>query len=449
MRLLPRSAKGVWLLAGIAWAMLSAGIWFAFPPLPRAKVQLEPKHQILGVSPSGQTVTVYGPPADGRNGYGPFSIWNTLDGSLRPAVRDPIDVATCSQSIDGRWLVLGLGRVDGTGDTRCLRMIDLRTGEYDEWTGPPQTVKLFDWPQFSSDGRWLAFRERDPDQSGDWRLWDLQARSPGPLYRNVRQLLFSPDSQLTAIAETQTAGVYPRDIVVQKTANGGPFARIKCGDSNEAIGFTSDNGGLIVRKNSDRRGPGAWGFLCLDVATGRTRWEIEGVRAYMSAPGRPQLAVWIEGPAGADRQFVILDKRDGRPVTRIVESSRESVRGASFTGEMLTFVASRTSNVDRIRAWLADLGVPWLGKAPSDHYEVRNAATNEVLLTTANAAGPDPVYSPDESSVAVLESDGWLSLWDLPPTKPVMYIALSVIILALPLAWLARRRVRRLRWEAA
>jgi hypothetical protein len=58
--------------------------------------------------------------------------------------------------------------------------------------------------------------------------------------------------------------------------------------------------------------------------------------------------------------------------------------------------------------------------------------------------GSAPLLSPDGRTLAVQREDLAIELWDVPPRKSLTWFLAAAALLALPLAWLARRRVRRL-----
>src|SRR5262249_43502386 len=63
---------------------------------------------------------------------------------------------------------------------------------------------------------------------------------------------------------------------------------------------------------------------------------------------------------------------------------------------------------------------------------------------------PSCRWSPDGQMIAMINQDGRaVQLWDVPPRKPRSWFAAGATLMALPLAWLAGRRVRRLRrrWD--
>jgi hypothetical protein len=62
--------------------------------------------------------------------------------------------------------------------------------------------------------------------------------------------------------------------------------------------------------------------------------------------------------------------------------------------------------------------------------------------------GSHPWLSPDGKTLAVQRPDFEIELWDTSPSMPLGWFVLAVGVLALSIAWIARRRVRRVRREA-
>jgi hypothetical protein len=60
------------------------------------------------------------------------------------------------------------------------------------------------------------------------------------------------------------------------------------------------------------------------------------------------------------------------------------------------------------------------------------------------------MFSSDGRTLVVQDSitGGALRVWDIPPRKPLAWLLAAAGLLALPVAWLARRRARALRRRA-
>lgn len=94
MRMLPRSAKGTWLLAASMWVGLCAAVWTALPTVPRAAWELPEQAHVLAFSPAGDEVyTLAWYPAGGKKGNyrGPLRAWDTRTGQQIQAVLSAAD----------------------------------------------------------------------------------------------------------------------------------------------------------------------------------------------------------------------------------------------------------------------------------------------------------------------------------------------------------------------
>ena len=66
-------------------------------------------------------------------------------------------------------------------------------------------------------------------------------------------------------------------------------------------------------------------------------------------------------------------------------------------------------------------------------------------LTTFRPGDPDYGFvSPDGSTFVTRQSGSEIQFWDIPPRKPLTWLAIAAGVWALPVAWLARRRTRRM-----
>src|SRR5262245_8817282 len=83
MRLLPRSPRGTWLLAGAVWAAGCAASWWALPVRPRAEWALSEEERLLGFLPNGVLVTSHidtGPDQGHEPFCGPVRLWDSASG---------------------------------------------------------------------------------------------------------------------------------------------------------------------------------------------------------------------------------------------------------------------------------------------------------------------------------------------------------------------------------
>jgi hypothetical protein len=150
------------------------------------------------------------------------------------------------------------------------------------------------------------------------------------------------------------------------------------------------------------------------------------------------------------------DMTTGTEVGRHVVAlgARELVRSKSYEwpkNGILTFETSSSPFIVQIllRSWLSAL--PMFSKV----YLARTVTYTFFDIRTPCVIGGCTVYdtdrpiariSPDAQTVAViLPGESRLALWDIPPRKSLAHFAAGAAILALPIAFVARRRERELR----
>ena len=66
----------------------------------------------------------------------------------------------------------------------------------------------------------------------------------------------------------------------------------------------------------------------------------------------------------------------------------------------------------------------------------------EQEIAAISDSGANVVLSPDANTLVVGHGDGQLEFWDIPPRKPLSWLAIAAGVWALPVVWCARRRRR-------
>jgi hypothetical protein len=150
------------------------------------------------------------------------------------------------------------------------------------------------------------------------------------------------------------------------------------------------------------------------------------------------LVVHRHDPNAGINDIVTLDATDGRQVGRIALGAHDSLTATVPDGKTLLVFAPHTGGVAALWAWLAQCGLPGLRPAEPG-MDLLDAATGRRLLSLPDAI---VAYAPDGQSLAACDPTGRLTLWDVPPQKPLAWFAAAAALLVLPVAWLARRRVR-------
>ena len=137
MRLLPRSRRGTWLLAGAVWCAACAGLWWALPVVPCGGRRLPQEGLPLGFLSNGE-LAISGReivdlltmlPAQMRRQCGPISIFDVTSGrQLRTLLSDKDRFNHCLVSDAGRWpaLINDLGHESERLRLRLDRRINFR-----------------------------------------------------------------------------------------------------------------------------------------------------------------------------------------------------------------------------------------------------------------------------------------------------------------------------------
>ena len=70
MRLLPRTARGTWLLTAAAWVGGCVALWYALPEVPRATLRLPIDADLVGFGPNGRNRSHAAGHRTQRRGFG-------------------------------------------------------------------------------------------------------------------------------------------------------------------------------------------------------------------------------------------------------------------------------------------------------------------------------------------------------------------------------------------
>jgi hypothetical protein len=208
--------------------------------------------------------------------------------------------------------------------------------------------------------------------------------------------------------------------------------------------------------NADNKDAGA---ICWQSATGRELFKIpDASRVIVSKDGNTLLTFSERIPS------ISLDDVEYRLSAWDVHTARKRFTiDLACRGFYLDRDAPMISPDDRIIAAPTGRGPvdPFgnLARRLGMRWPYRELSTGETMTLFDLASGREigrvagefqwSRWSPDGTLLATLD-DGRhvVRVWDIPPRKPLSWFALAAGVLALPPAWLARRRVRRLRSPA-
>jgi hypothetical protein len=110
MRLLPRTPRGTWLLAGLAWAAAWAALWWALPVRPRVEWQAPCSSQLIGFLGDGRTLVTLDNPA--RDRLCRVRFWDADTGApqrLLPGAEGE-SAAAAALTPDGRSVLVTVAR---------------------------------------------------------------------------------------------------------------------------------------------------------------------------------------------------------------------------------------------------------------------------------------------------------------------------------------------------
>src|SRR5262249_18484417 len=126
MRLLPRTERGTWLLAGVVWLAACGAFWWFLPPLPRWK--LPAPNWFLGFLPDKRTGILVAD--DSAGGFrGPIQVWDVPTGRFLTSYFGSDDMFRYAYLAAGDRLVLvSKPEPTSTGQSYHVRVVDAASG---------------------------------------------------------------------------------------------------------------------------------------------------------------------------------------------------------------------------------------------------------------------------------------------------------------------------------
>jgi hypothetical protein len=433
MRVLPRTVRQTWALAAAAWLVLCGIAWWVLPLCPRATCHVAHGDGLLAVF-SGGRGAVTGPEMwDMRWEFltGPLRYWHASTNQFTWFLSEQDQIEFGDTSPDGRWVVHR-----PRDNLRRLFLLDTTSGQT---TFIAEVVERFQ-VRFSPDGRWLAFTDRVGNSDGI-RLWDLSERRPGHVLSDAGdRFVFSPNGRW--LASRSTRGSSPRtacriwDVTagMQRSTIPNPDGEL----IGDIIGFSADGACLIEWF----RGSGFEldRYSCREIDSGRERWGVEGMAGDVVAGGRLFCCREYSDRSRWD-MLAVLDITDGRVRSRLWIGDPCLI---SPDGRILVISDDRVDSP--IFRWIEEHFFSLLPRYTAERMKLVDLPSGHVVATLAT--GPKVMFAPDGDTLAVLGKDNVVRLWDIPPRKSLAWFLAAAALLALPLAGLARRRVRALRRRA-
>jgi WD40 repeat protein len=319
---------------------------------------------------------------------------------------------------------------DGPADqSACL--LDLKTGRREPLPWPPPVAEE---SRLTAGGRYLVYvTGRSKPFVTYW--WDRTSRQVVGAFPGLTPSAVAADGRWVTV-ESAGAGTDRKRISVREPASGRVTVQFDRPGAVESVWFSPDGGYLVV--SGDRALQVAElpsGRLCPSSLPWTPLVEI--------VPGlRQAITDHWEG----NRPLTRWDLTTGQPVGDChtpPDVQPEHVRSDS---PLIVFGSWRdTEALTPIRAFLTK--VPVVGRIlPADGkwFMIYDPATDGEVARIRPSNPWEVHLSPDGRTFVSASLDGQLEFWDVPPRKPLTWFAIAAGVWALPVAWLARRRTRRL-----
>jgi hypothetical protein len=462
IRLLPRTSRGTWLLAGPVWLAGWAALWWALPYRPRVSWPTEGPAVVHGFIP-GTAVFLTSSPLSGTNGgapspiRGPLLARNVSNGDVREWFSENERLTLVDTGVDGRRVLVG--RVVG-GRAR-LFLHDAINGGFiaklpqgephagDEKDPPLEATEQF--AAFRPDGRQILYADRVGGRR--WlRIWDIDAG------REIAGLPDAgPPAAWSAVGRTMAYATRSRD---QRPASlhfwDGSTHRARVfhsfeppAEEFEQLAFSPDGEVLTgVREQQT----GGWRCTPLahvvgwEVRTGREKYRCDGTWAGLP-PGLPWFAtVELRG------EGIAVHRHDYATGTRCGDLGLTGSVGPGWYGfspDGSLGVGSR----EHSNPILDFLNEHFPGQAPPrsivEWPQLVETATDRpafllpMALDREGRSRSVRGWSTDGAFLAIAGQDT-LAVWDVPPRKSLAWFTAGSGLLAFPIFIYARRRTRNL-----
>jgi WD40 repeat protein len=375
---------------------------------------------------------------------GTLTVWNfqsgerigeplTWDALLPPRVITP----------DGRWWVLG-PTAKNAQQPRILDLVSRRMesadlGRVDAFPGGP----------ISPDGRLIVF---ETSRQGTLAVWDREARRVTGSLRGVHSpIAFSSDSKMFAAGGELDGYAAVRIFEVET------LREIAClrGEKQELVArllFGHDGDFVIasMAREADKSSNAPWILRCWEIKSGQERYSVPWTyhKHFALLPDGETLLLGRN--ESNDNRLEWRELTSGRVLR--TEKLRDVILRPSFwdrgmSRDGLRLVISQSAVIPgKFEDWADRHRITWpferaWDKIESSAYDVKSGE----WLGTIPAS--EPRWSPDGSTLATPMNKkppySAIGIWHIPPQKPLAWFSLGAVLIGLPVALLARWRVRR------
>jgi WD40 repeat protein len=395
---------------------------------------------------------------------GPLVARDVATGAVRPWSPDDERLTLVDPGTDGRHVLIGrvvsgrtrLFLLDAAGGAVVAELPrGSLPGENDEEHPPSKYEQI---AAFGPDGRQVVYLDRG--DGGEWlRVWDSETRREiAAVPDAISPMAWSPDGRTVAytyhVHGLHLWSVRLWEVAANETRPIGPAIPFNAEPLQMAF---SPDGKMLVsvlacprdgrprpRKCNDLVG---W-----DVATGSERYRLETICADF-LPGLSSFVTWEVSPRPRAMTARRCDFGAGTELWELDHDVSKGWGGLGYSPDGRQMLASRRNSNVVLEFLDGHFSPPgqFVHKRPqledtesgrlldSLPMELSNGFT---ILATSHA------WSRDQTLLAVAGNDT-LAVWDMPPRKPLSWIALGVALVALPLIVFTRRRGGRQRKETA
>jgi hypothetical protein len=421
----------------------SAGWWWILPVVPRAVLNL-PRAELMRpqILADGSTIAVAYAEQLSQDlpGYR-LLIWNTR-------ARTVIDllpghtVADYAFSPDGRWAVFGFQKEAETNPTMFI--MDLSTQEMKPIPDSPARPKeSCPYYKFVGTQPLLVVQNRlgSTQPLTAWRVPQLTAfhfpdSATGIASEswNGGKLVLCLDSPNGYLLWDPESGNLPRAVCTPYFST--PYLGT---DHNSFFGYDS---GVICGLGNCSGDVGCRSFQ------GKKLWEIKGVS--LRPPVRENSLIPLQRWRGVAERgtWEFVDTATGKTARHFAFEKTESPRAFAPNGQLVAVRQSVESTEGTLNYWLRQLHLGGFTRPEvTERVKLVDIETGQIVFEQGLIGSAAEVQFTRANGLLIVEENKSHTLWfwDIPPRKSLTWFAAGAGLLALPIALVARRRVRRLR----
>jgi hypothetical protein len=461
--ILAKTVRGTWLLAGAVWLTLCGVAWSVLPVRPRTVISVDDRLLWFRLSPDGRYCAVF--THHGPKDASTLRVWDAWTGS--PVANMP------ALRYDDRWLQGFLFTPGGSEllvpenapASPAYQLWDLRTGSV-RTPGLPQKMEGSHMV-FAPGGDLLAVTTARDSSDHRVRLLEFPSlRTRAELAGARTPLAFSPDGRLivttpdgkvgggaadgrvivTTPDERQDRGV---SLDVWDVAAVRKLASFQTGYRIYQFQFSPDGRWFVTSSARPKPGGGLhesfWPPTQVwDVRSGQEMMAVDGSQLHITGGDNFRLYVWKS-------LLIQCHEASGHVSTRFAfpDGSYSQWAMPVASANVVAVLGNEIPLWDRLHEWLQGRGVTLWTKGPAPDPPQR--VIDLIDFKAGRRTGTVPAdsqefqFSADGRTFANYHSEQFLDIWDVPLRPSRLWFLAVAVLLALPLAWLARRRVRRLR----